>query len=181
MRIRGFTLLELLVALTIGLAVAAASMSAVRTVIQTEESVAGARDRSWFSSANRIVCRDLDQASEIIVGRESISIETLSSADPETPGYSPLSTVTYHAIETPSGPWWVREEAPLASRTNAKPAVTLLGPDVAGLRLRILSEGKEHGWVDLHEVADRGDTRSTEGPFSAAFEMHASPDEDRVP
>ena len=156
-------------------------MSAVRIVVQTDQSAAGAQDRSWHTAANRIIGRDLDQASTITVGRDYFWVETLSTGDPETPGYSPLSTVTYRATETPSGRWWVREEASLASRTNAKPTITLLGPDVAGLRLRILSEGNEHGWVDLHEVTDRGDTRSTEGPFSAAFVMHASQDEDRAP
>ncbi len=175
MKDRCFTLVELLVALGIGLIVAAGSMAALRGVVRSGEAIDSNID--WIHPANLLLIHDLAQAESVTVGDDYIVIKTLSTQSPTQTGFSPVCHAKYTLESGPDSKWWIREEAPLYQRTNAKPSVSLLGPSAESIVLE-LYVGDEGVLVITPD--NPGDTRSKEfsnEPFKAVFTQQHSKDD----
>jgi len=170
-RANGFTLIELSVAIGIGMVVTAGSMTALRAVVRVgHDSKLGDR-AEWTHAANRLLIADMDQASAITIDREELVIDTVVSSDVFTgPSHEP-SRVRYFASDAHEGRWWVREASPQASRTNAAPRSMPLGPHLELIQLEIREADGTMYAIDLDRLGERRAMRLEDGPFLARFRI----------
>ncbi|MET0230176.1 MAG: type II secretion system minor pseudopilin GspJ [Rhodanobacteraceae bacterium] len=150
MRTRGFSLIELVVALAVFAALAAATYGGLASVARTRGELQAKQDRlAAIVRAVSIVERDLRQAvsrpirgnargepvAALVGGADRIEVTRLGFANPRAEPRSNLERVAYAVDETGlrRGRYAVLDRAP-----ESAPAVSTLLGDVAGWRLRYL-------------------------------------------
>ncbi|MEL6498005.1 MAG: prepilin-type N-terminal cleavage/methylation domain-containing protein [Planctomycetota bacterium] len=132
---RAFTLIELLLAVTIGVLIAAAAAFSLRGLVRAEASRPSDANE-WVHRASLLLQRDVEQAFEIEVVGDGFRIITAAPIDLVTDTAHSRTIATYQLSR--DGGWWIRSAQPERVLSNAKPAVTLLGPSDATLVLSAL-------------------------------------------